>query len=182
MIHYTLLPEKEMHALRREYRTRVLIMLVFFISFGLILGTVSIIPSYIMIYSQEKNSLDKIRKDKEDNSNTDIVQITKELTSDAGLIKKIRSNQKNIFFSDFIKKTAEHKTKSVILTAFSVSASTNASSTAKVVVQGKALTREALFDLKKVFESDPLVVSVELPISDFTKVKDIDFSMLITFK
>lgn len=171
-----------MHALRREYRTRVFVMLMFFLSCALILGIASLIPSYMIIYSQEQSSLEKIKKDTEGESNLSITQITKELTSDAELLKKIKSNQRNIFYSDFIKKTAELKTKSITLSAFSVSASTNASSTAKVVVQGRALTREDLFNFKEIFQNNPSVFSVELPISDFTKVKDIDFAMLITFK
>lgn len=171
-----------MHALRREYRTRVFVMLMFFLSCALILGIASLIPSYMIIYSQEQSSLEKIKKDTEGESNLSITQITKELTSDAELLKKIKSNQRNIFYSDFIKKTAELKTKPITLSAFSVSASTNASSTAKVVVQGRALTREDLFNFKEIFQNNPSVFSVELPISDFTKVKDIDFAMLITFK
>lgn len=171
-----------MHALRREYRTRVFVMLMFFLSCALILGIVSLIPSYMIIYSQEQSSLEKIKKDTEGENNLSITQITKELMSDSELLKKIKSNQRNIFYSDFIKKTAELKTKPITLSAFSVSASTNASSTAKVIVQGRALTREDLFNFKEIFQNNPAVFSVELPISDFTKVKDIDFAILITFK
>jgi hypothetical protein len=50
-------------------------------------------------------------------------------------------------------------------------------STVEVVIRGTADTRDALVLFKRRLEQDPLISSVELPVSDLAKSKDITFAL-----
>ena len=65
MIHYTLLPEKEAGALRLEYKIRILIVLLFFVSCAVIVGIISLIPGYVISSIKENeltSKMDELKK------------------------------------------------------------------------------------------------------------------------
>lgn len=180
MIHYTLLPEKEMRRLRREYRVRVFIFLLFFISCAITVGIGFLIPSYILSYNQEKESIKKIESIQKDREVSGIDNILKELSNSSDLLKKLKVDENPVIFSDIIKIVLNYKSGGVSIQAIQITKNTEASSTVEMILQGKATTRERVLEFKKKLEQDERIVKVELPISDLAKSKDLVFSIRIT--
>jgi predicted CopG family antitoxin len=181
MIHYTLLPEKEIKSLKFEYRIKTLVVLFFFISSSIIVGICSLLPSYILSYSQEKTTIQK-KQDIINNSDKEHEIFTTELSNSYKILKKIKSEQTSFNPSDLINKIISYKNQSITLNSFQISKSQNASSTVDIIVQGRALTRNSMIDFKSSLEKDAGISRVELPVSDLTKNKNVDFAFRIKFK
>ncbi len=180
--HYTLLPEKEIKSLKIEYRIRILVVLLFFISCAMIIGICSLLPSYILSYAQEKNSVQKVQSINESlDKDHDI--FSADLLGSYKIIKKIKLEQNNIIFSNYLKKIDSYKNDFIVFNSFQLSKSQEtSSSTSEMILQGKAKTRNSILQFKKVLESNSEILKVELPLSDLTKNKDIDFAFRIKFK
>lgn len=182
MIHYTLLPEKELRALKREYRTRILIVLICFISCGIIVGIISLLPSYILSYTQEKDSIGKLESVKKSRVDNGADTYSKELSDSSDILQSLKKDHDPIIFSEILKRIIQYKNKSVSLNAFQISKTPNASSSIEMMILGKAMTRESLLEFKKNIEQDAGILKVELPLSDLAKSKDVSFSLKINFK
>jgi hypothetical protein len=182
MIHYTLLPEKEMRILRREYRIRVFIVLIFFISCAIFIGMGFMVPSFILSYTQEKESIRKIELMQKDREVSGIDNILGELSKSGELLKKLKEDADPVVFSDIIRSIINYKSTLISIQAIQITKNKEASSTIEMIVQGKAPTRELVLDFKKKLDQDSRIIKVELPISDLAKSKDLVFSMRITLK
>ena len=79
MIHYTLLPEKEIKTLKREYRIRLAIFLLFFMSCAVFVGTGSLVPAYVFSYSQEKETVSRLESFQKDRKDRGINEVSKSL-------------------------------------------------------------------------------------------------------
>jgi hypothetical protein len=185
MIHYTLLPEKEIRTLKREYRTRLFITLLFFVCFAVLVGLVSLLPAYLFSSFQEKEALSNLDSIKEERQDNEASEISKELVLVNDLVKKIKSNQNSFIPSDLITRVILEKTPGISLTAFQISGSTESNknsttTTTLIVIQGGALSRESLINFKSNLEANPLFTKVELPVSDLTKSKNIPFSIRLS--
>jgi hypothetical protein len=181
MIHYTLLPEKEIKKLKMEYRIRLFIFLIFFLSCSVFVGIISLIPAYYFSFTQEKevltniNNLQKGRQDRGTNT------ILSELAESNKIIKTLKSQPKNISYSDTISQIVHQKSAGVSINSFSITTiGTTTTATTNVVINGKASTRDVLIKFKNNLESTASVSKVELPISDLAKNKDISFSVKVT--
>ncbi len=181
MIHYTLLPEREIRILKREYQARLFIFVLFFMSCAILVGVVSLIPAYVTSYSQEKYALAQLaalQKSREEKGNSAIV---KELQQSNQLVLKLKEHKDSIIFSSIITHIINYKVLGLTINSFEItSVGPEASSTAQVVLQGKASTRESLIKFKNTLEADPLISKVELPVSDLAKSKDISYSLRIS--
>lgn len=181
MIHYMLLPKDEMKALRREYRVRLSIAVLFFLSCAVALGIAALIPSYIYTHSQQievavrKAEIEKNRKA----SGAD--QIEKDLAESQIIAEKIARETDSISNSSVIEKVISHRIPSISLSSFEVARALGSTTPTKVIIQGKAQTREALLDFKKGLEGDSSFADIELPLSDLAKSKNITFAVRFSF-
>lgn len=181
MIHYTLLPEPEIRKLRWEYRIRFVVILILFISGAIIVGMLSLIPSYVLSGNQgvlAEKSVDELQKSRQARG---IDQVEKELSKSALFVKQVKSDQAKVIFSELVQEVARQRSPQILLSSFEMSSVMNeGTTTVSIIIQGKALTREALLEFKKTLEADKKFVSVELPISDLAKSKDILFALRLT--
>jgi len=164
-----------MKTLRREYRFRFIITLLFFMSCGVVVGIGALTPAFIFSYSQEKEALEKVKvlqKSREENGMGDI---SKELARTNVYIKKLQTASSSAVFSPTISQIIGLKTSGVKIILFKFSE-------AFVYIDGKASTRESLVEFKNRLESDPSIKSVELPVSDLAKSRDITFSLKLSPK
>jgi hypothetical protein len=180
MIHYTLLPEKEIKALKREYRMRLVIFFLFFMSVAVLVGIFSLAPAFVISYTQEKEALEHLKKVEKNRKDKGLDSVVKELSETNLIIKKLEENTNDIVFSKVIFKIIGYKTNGLTIKSFDVSKAPNATSTVDVVIQGKASTRDSLISFKNKLESDPLISNLQLPVSDLAKSKDISYSIKIS--
>lgn len=182
MIHYTLLPEEEIRKLRKEYRIRFIIILFFFISCAIIIGILSLFPSYILSRnqgSQAEKSREELQKSREERG---IAQVEKELDQSKKIINEIDAELPKAVFSDLVTSIASHRTSSILISDFELkSTQAKGTTTVEIVIQGKALTRDALLSFKKSLDQDKRFSSAELPISDLARSKDIPFAIRLIF-
>lgn len=180
MINYTLLPEKETKSLKREYRTRLFVVLFFFISCGIAVGILSLTPAYILSYFQEQRALEDVKiieKGRQDRGTDTIISA---LASTTDITSRLKGHEDSIVFGDVIARTLLHRPSQVTLTSFQISkipVEGALPTSVEVVLQGKASTREALVNFKKQLEGDVGISKVELPLSDLAKSKNILFAV-----
>ncbi|MDQ5893637.1 MAG: hypothetical protein QG640_649 [Patescibacteria group bacterium] len=178
MIHYTLLPDKEIKSLKKEYRTRLFIVAAFFISCGILVGIGSLIPAYIFSYTQEKEALRSLQTLQENRKERGTDVVITDLASAQVLMDELKKHQDNTEFSQIISEIILRKPTQVSVNSFQLGLSKEtASSSLDVIVQGKALTRDSLVNFKKSLEQNPLISKIDLPISDLAKSKDISFTL-----
>ena len=181
MIHYTLLPEKEMKSLKREYRTRVFIVLCFFVSCGIIIGIIYLFPAFILSYSQGKDSLEKIDTIQKSRELRGIDTISEELSDNYQMIKKLKTDNGMTKVSEIVFEISKLRPSQISLTSFQINKTKEtATSSISVIIQGKAAARESLITFKKNLENDKRIIKVELPVSDLAKSKNISFSVRLT--
>jgi hypothetical protein len=182
MIHYTLLPEKEIESLKKEYRTRLFIVTSFFVSFGILAGLVSLIPSYVFSYSKEKEAVKNLQalQDSRRERGTDIVMT--ELNEAQSLISDLEGHKYNADFSRVITEIILRKNNQISLTSFQISQASATSSSLAIVVQGRSLTRDSLLSFKKNLEQNPLISKIDLPPSDLAKKENISFALTFTIQ
>jgi hypothetical protein len=180
MIHYTLLPEIEIRRLKREYRTRLAISFLFFVSCAILVGVGSLIPAYIYSYSEEKTLIDKIAILQKSREESGADPLIKELKSDNEIIKIIKNNKETYALSKVVSQIIGHKPKGLTINSFNMVSKPNATSSIALIIQGKSATREALIQLKNSLESDPLILNVDLPVSDLAKNKDIVYTIKLS--
>ncbi len=184
MIHYILLPAQERHALRREYRLRLAIVCFFFFSLAMVLGITSMLPSYALTYNQENEAVaaqDALTKSR---TASGADKVEKDLLLYQSIAEKIIAEDDKVDDVDIIQKILGDQKKGITLGWFQInhvlSTSTQNSkigtTTAEVVFQGKALTRDSLLQFENALENDPWFGAIELPLSDLAKSKDIDFN------
>lgn len=181
MLHYTLLPKEETKFLRNEYRIRLLIIALFFISCSVTIGIFSLLPSYIFSISKEnsiRRQADDLQKKRQASG---VDQIEKDLVKSQAISEKILANENTSAFSDVIQKILSHKEAGLTVNYFEMSRSAGTSTAVSTVIHGKAVNRDILIHFKKSIEGDVAFSKVELPVSDLAKSKDISFAMNISY-
>ena len=182
MIHYTLLPEEKVKIFKKEYRSRLFIILAFFVSSAIIIGIISLFPSYILSYSRQNDSIEAVNSLKAKKEESGMNTLIKELSQSQDLLKKIKASQDTFSYSDFIKEIVNEKPRNVAILSLHLSKSQTATSTVDMDLQGKALTREDLLNFKNILGKNANIVKVDLPVSDLTKSKDVLFTLHIKLK
>lgn len=181
MIHYTLLPSQELRLLKKEYRIRVTIYMMFFLSFVILLGICALLPAYIYSYSQERALLARLGELQKSRASRGADEIKKELSDSTELINRLKNHKSPIVYSSLVSQVIGYKTSGVGIKSISVKVENPQATTTQVViiVQGVAGSRESLIQFRDRLEADPLVTKVELPISDLAKSKNISYSIKI---
>lgn len=180
MIHYTLLPEKELRALKREYRIRAVIFFLFFLSCSIFLGIISLLPAYIYSYSQEKDSIASLNSLKSKRTNSEVENVSKELEQTSLMVSRLKGKKDQVIYSSIINEIVKNKNSGLTINSFNFSSQSNATSSISTIIQGKAGTRESLIQFKNKLESDPNISDVELPVSDLAKSKNISYSIKLS--
>lgn len=183
MIHYTLLPEKEIRTLKREYFTRFIIVIIFFVSLAILSGILSLVPSYMKSYVKEQESLKQVESLQKGRQARGTDAITTELGATYKLIKSVKEDGDSVSFAESISDIVNLRTPQIFYSSMSIQkADKSATSSLTVIIQGKAVTRDSLIKFKKNVEANPNVSRVDLPISDLAKSKDITFAVRFLLK
>lgn len=185
MIHYTLLPEREIRILKREYRTRLVVILLFFMSLSVVVGIISLVPAYVFSSFQEKEASANLNNIKNSDQKNEFESAIKELTSTNDLVKRLNGNKSPMVSSEVVgriisNKSAGIKLNSIQFSGVSDSAKNATTSVTQIIIQGRSVDRETLVKFKNSLEADELFTKIELPVSDLTKSKDITFSVRLS--
>lgn len=180
MIHYMLLPKEEMKLLRKEYRLRLCIIALFFISCAVVVGIIALVPAYLEAQQKMAEAQSRLAAYEKSEVASGANQIEKELIQTQVLAEKILAEENNVIASEIIQKIVSHRSNSISLFSFQFSREAGTSTPTSVVVQGRAATRENLLAFKKALESDKTFSAVDLPLSDLAKSRNISFTVRFT--
>ncbi|MDB5259726.1 MAG: seg [Candidatus Taylorbacteria bacterium] len=177
---YSLLPERYIKNLRREYRLRLAATCLFFLTAAFAIGMVSLLPSYILSRGQESQAVTELDSLKKASAASGVDKAGQDVIALQSMISSLGNHQDAKPLSGVVEKIISHRPQSVILGTFDVSR--DASSTATVLISGIALARESLISFKKELGNDPSFIKVEFPVSDLAKGHDIHFNMKVKVK
>ena len=176
---HTLLPLNERKTLQREYKIRLVIVLCFLLSIAGLIGITALFPAYIHARDLEQSELGKATLIKNSKDAQGRSAIETELRADELILSKLSKDVMNYRASSAIQSIIAARGQNNF-TYFSYSQS--GTSTAMVVLQGKAPTRDELLSLKNRLLNILPQSKVDLPLSELARSKDIDFSMRLTYK
>jgi hypothetical protein len=174
---HSFLPIPEQTQLKRSYRVHVAVVALFLISVAVLIGLGSLFPSFIAAYSEEHIQLDTVATLKENKDTTESTRIQKELQADSAKITALAQVATVVRPSAVIARVVEVRGPVRIS---SIAINELSTTTAVLVMQGVAPTREALVSFKTRLEGLSPGNKVELPISGFAKSKDLPFSIRVT--
>lgn len=171
-----------MDILRREYRLRVITLMFLFASCSIVVGIIALIPAYMYSYNQEQDSLKKLNQAQKVKESSGINDVIKNLDSAEKMVKTLKEDSPTVDYTSVVDSLVLHSIGMVSVNSFQISSTKNASSTAEIVIQGKAKTRESLLGFKKKLEQDSNFYGIEMPISDLAKNKDNTYAIKLKLK
>jgi len=173
---FTFLPQKQRQSVTKEYKKRLLLIYVALVTFAGVAWIVSLIPSYILVTAkldeaiiQKGTPVSGIDVNKISNTEKELLNAQGELAILTPFI-----SQKPL--SLVIAKLFYRIPLGVTLTSIALN---RGEEKGNVVVSGIATTRDTLVSFSKALEGEAFFKKVELPVSNFTKGRDVPFSISI---
>lgn len=172
------LPKKLKDKIRSEYHLRFSIVVFVSVFILQVIFLLSLVPSWILSVEKEREIASRAEKVNESSLNSQIDFIdstTKSINARLEIINSVLEYPKvtPLFDGILSKKTGSIRIRELIYTFPN-------EKTANIVVSGTGATREALVSFAKRLEDSNLFEKVNLPISNFTRDKNIDFSINIS--
>jgi hypothetical protein len=173
---YTFLPSNEHEKMKREYRARVLIVLLFFAAMSIIVGVVSLFPSYIYATLEEQFHLRQVAMIQKGVDAHAVTAIQRELSGNSALVNALSSNIEPDIFSTAI---AEVSSVRGDVSIDSIAVERPSDSSATIVVSGIAPQRADLLAFEARLEDMSPKTTVNLPVSVLAQDSNVSFSLQI---
>ena len=177
-----LLPADIKTSIKREYRLRFIALLSVFIFFSTVVGLISSLPSVASVVVEYM----PVRAESRAGTDVPVNADDKKLLADFQSFKEIlgildpEKAPPSIFFSELIRLVIADAPEQVKLKSLSFSLKGDLEKL--LVFSGTADDRESLVEFSRRLENESVFSSVDLPISNLNKSRDIDFSMTATIK
>lgn len=171
---FNLLPKQEGEEVKREYRYRLVIISVIFLTASFFLGIILLIPSYIISSKREKRvslEYEEAKKVSEASEYKDLNDVIGKTNEKLGILTP---KEGALYLHDVISNIVRLKNSGIKIDRFSFKAGR------EIQVSGTALNRESLLSFTRSLERDKTFSGVETPISNFARNTDIDFSIKVT--
>lgn len=160
--------------IEREYKGRKLYMWLVILIFICVYLTFILIPSFIFVIS-EKKSVDTISDSIKNSNNSKEDEQTKKIFNDTNkFLEFINTNKSTVYTGDILSKIIFLKNNGIRLTDVIYQKQT--ATTSVFTLKGFAINRDSLISFSKNISSDPVFKDINLPVSNFTKDKNIEFS------
>jgi hypothetical protein len=173
---HTFFPIQEQKILKREYRLRAVAVAFFMLALAGLIGVISLFPSYIQVAMERSSQAGTLASLKKGPDARAADAYREELESDMKRLALLKDSTR-VKPSTLIMETVSARG-AVDITALSID--NISTTTATIIVQGIAPTRDALVSFKTRLEGLVMGNKVELPISELAKSKDIQFSLKYT--
>lgn len=174
---HSFLPVQDQKALKKRYRLHATIVALFMLSVVGIVGVGSLAPAYIRVAFEEMTQTASLKSSSIDSENLNAAEMVEELRGDASAARELLEMSSRELSSTLIKDAISARASVRVL---SIAISDISTTTATMVIQGIAPTRESLVSFKTRLEGFAAGNKVELPISELAKSKDIPFSLRFT--
>src|SRR3989344_2388371 len=170
---FNLLPDIDKRALRKEYRKRLVVCALFLSLATILVAAAFEIPRYFLFQKTIPDPKARRAVEARGPLLEAAIAFDKEIMEVNNLMK-ISDLYKNLSAYGIMSQALEKKSSNVSVQDFSY---TRGADQFTVVLRGVALDRASLQSLKSVFEQGSLFDSVEVPLSDFARNKDLNFTL-----
>lgn len=179
---YTLLPEKQIKGLQKEYHIRIFILFLLCVSGAIWIGIGSLLPSYILSVGQERSAENQVLEIQKSTKAPVNASATAEVAASNANILLVKNAEDNILFSTIIENIVADRISGVSINDIELAhAPVNGNpNQTNIAVRGIASNRDVLVNFEHKLSGDPEFSSVVLPISDLTKSQNIAFSITMT--
>ena len=176
-----LIPNEEKKKMFKDFYFRLATLVFVLLSVSIFVGSISMLPSYFSS-SVEKGFFEErlaLQNFEAANSTGQNMSITVEdLKNRLNLIERETDN--NFLSERVINKIISKRIEGIKINE--ISYQLGSSGEEKINVNGNALSREILLSFRLSFEKDQSFSKVDLPISNFVKGSDIEFSLTLILK
>lgn len=171
-----LIPAEAKKHLLREYWMRSVTVWFFLWSFALLLGITLLVPSYVLLNLQVKAYSETAQTANEKNANFEAV--AKELESASKTAATLSEQLVRPSMTEYL--TLLKNLESTNVNVARISFSREGDVVGEMTVSGVADSRQALADFRNRMLDSDLIESVNLPISNLAKDKEIPFELTVT--
>lgn len=176
---FNLLPEIEKKRILQEYSVRKIIVFLLFLFVSGIIATVFSIPPHLMSVSKEKEIEGQISAVRGSNIFMEASMLNKQLSDINLKLKALHPQTDLISVEDIFEKVLIRKNSKISIDTLLYRRSIGKEQST-ITVGGVASDRESLATFVQNLEGEALFTKVDLPVSNFTKNKNSDFSILIS--
>lgn len=172
---FNLLPQYQRAKLEKEYRLRIIVVVLAFACAFFVISAISLIPTYIIsqgVIEDIESQVEAYKARAASAGNTPASTALKQVKDLTTALQSDGRQSVSEVFSDIITARPD----GVKLYGLSLNNGENRA----VQLNGMASTRQSLVDFKKNLEKLSAVKAVDLPISMLTKSTDLEFSIAVT--
>ena len=173
-----LIPNEERKKMIKDLYFRFVVVAFFAIGTSVLAASISLLPSYF--FSSIKADLANTKLDTQKKEPAPVVEqttlgVVKDLNGKISLIERAQKN-KYLVSNRFISEILTQKMSDIKITEMSYESNTEKG---KLIIKGTAPSRNRLLSFRKKLEEDRNFSKVDLPISNFIKDSDIQFSITL---
>lgn len=174
-----LIPSQEKKRMVRDFYYRLVATIFTMLSICALILVAAIFPSYFSAVLKRNIASEKLKileSEPLPEVDQEILKIMDDIKAKLNLVEKIERD--NFFVSEqIIKEIISKKTKDIKITK--ISYDTNSTKGKSVYINGTAPSREELLNFRRILETSPSFKEVDLPISNFIKGTNIEFSLTL---
>lgn len=172
---FNLLPKTEKEAIRRQYRLRLAV-IILWLSFGtFLIASVLLIPSYLLSSQKEKSARARFEALSKAVEQESAAELDKVLLDAKTRLALLSDKPPKVYLHELLVQVVSQKGNNISLSGFSFADSTEGKR--GIDISGVAKDRTALLSFVKSLERTGLFEKVEVPISNFAKNTDIGFTV-----
>ncbi len=170
------LPEKNKKEIKIEYFSRVVVLVLIFLVFLGVFGVFSLFPGYIISYYRDISIAEQSKSAQLNKVDVSVQEKTVKTTNELiSFLTQLEDKKPSVPMFNILAKVNSY----IRITQISY---TKDKDGFKFIVKGTAKTREGLITFIRDLKADKNLSGVSLPVSDFVKSSDIDFSLNILSK
>ena len=178
---FSLLPETEKNIILREYSMRRWIVFLLFLFVSGLIATISIFPSRMLSTSKIAAVKKQITIIKNSAILKEAENLNARLSQTNLKLKALSVSTETTAISTLLDNVIKKKGANNTLVGFSYKKGTD-KAPGLLILSGIARDRESLLSFVKELKTDQLFTKVDLPVSNFTKEKDVPFSIELSGK
>ncbi len=172
-----LIPKEEKKKMTRVFYYKLALLTFFTLDFCVLVITVCAIPSYLFSFVQDKGANAKLEAQKNQPLplfNQEALKVVEGINSKLQLVEKAEKS-KFVVSEKVVNAILRRKRADIKLTQ--IFYQDDPALGRKISITGTATSRETLLLFRQALEDDPLFKNVDLPISNFVKGTNIEFSL-----
>lgn len=172
-----LLPNTQKKALKKEYFLRFSVVFLLFLFVAGILFFIFLLPSYFLSTEKEKIVNKEFENRKKSNVDLDDEGFRLDIKNSKEMIALLLPANNEHSIKDLIAKIISKKNHGIVIDGLSMNYSKNGQH--QIFIRGMSKNREFLKLFAESLRAENEFINVDLPISNFAKISDIDFNITL---